>query len=134
VSGQFELTLGNYKRVADLLDSDAARLLAQHGLIRHDSWMAQKPHVWKFRAWLGAGQPKRVAGLLGEVEDIISTYNNRNGIGATHYWRYGQRDITSFEKLYYREGAGKAQVAACRRAELEATLTPCVIVPVDSFR
>lgn len=125
------LTLVNRQRVAALLDDEAAELLDQHGLIRHDSWSAAKPEVWKLRVNLGAGAPKRVSGLRNEIEDIIDTYNHAHGINAT--WRYGKKERASFECLYYREAAGKSQLTLATKAGLNASLTPCIVLPVKDY-
>lgn len=130
--GDNVLTLNNFNRVAELLDVEAATLLESHGLIRHDSWNAPKPDVWKLQVSLGAGVPKHVNGVRSEIEDIISTYNAAHGTGRV-YWRYGRKPRTSFECLYFREAAGKSQLTLATRAGLDASLTPCIVIPVKDY-
>lgn len=122
------LTLTNFNRVAALLDEEAATLLDSHGLIRHDGWFAAKPEVWKLRVRLGSATPISVRGLRHEINQIVYTALSLN-YGA----RWGQTKRTHFECLYYREAAGKSQVTLASRAGLIATLTPCVVIPVEHY-
>lgn len=120
------VTARNLDRAAWIVGRPAAEELDKEGLIRHDAWSAPKPTHFLVRVFPGTGPWTYDPYCRREIIEVLRTCM---GMAKASYFHRIERK--SCELVYTRRGSAQAQVTRALKCGLDATLIPCILMPVN---